>query len=149
MSRRALVALAVVPAAVLVVGAAGCGSSDSGSSGGSAAAASSSAAVCSAAGDLRTSVSALQQVDLVKQGTQAVQQAFDQVKKDISDLADAARTQLKPQVAKVQADRDAVQAAVDAAKAGPDVQTLGAVRTTVRTLGQNVQSLLTAVGSAC
>jgi ABC-type glycerol-3-phosphate transport system substrate-binding protein len=145
MSRRVLVAVA----AVLVVGVAGCGSSGTGSSGGSAAAAQSSAAVCSAAVDLRTSMTALQQVDLVKQGTQAVQQAFGQVKTDIGSLADAARSQLKPQVAKVQADRDAVQAGVDAAKAAPNAQTLGALRTAVQTLGQDVQSLISSVGSTC
>jgi len=163
MSRRVLVALAAVPAAVLVVGAGGCGSSDTGSSaaassggasagsasGGSTAAASSGQALCDTAGDLRTSVTALQQVDVVQQGTDAVQQAFGQVSTDISTLADAARAQFKPQVVQVQADRDAVQAALAAAKAAPNVQTLGALRVAVQQLGRDVQTLLSAVGSTC
>jgi hypothetical protein len=150
MSRRVLIAVA----AALAVGAGGCTSSGtdtgtSSSAAGSSAAASSSAALCKAASDLRASLTALQQVDIVQQGTDAVQPAFDRVKKDISALADVARAQYKPQVVQVQADRDAVQVAVDAAKAAPNAQTLGALRAAVKKLVQDTQTLLTAVGSTC
>jgi hypothetical protein len=156
MSRRILIAVA----AALTVGVGGCASSGSGSSaassgGGSSsttassAAASSGAALCDTAGDLRTSVTALQQVDVVKQGTTAVQQAFDQVKTDLSSLADAAGAQVKAKVAPVQADAAAVQVAVDAAKAAPNGQTLGALAAAVRKLVQDAQTLLTSVGSSC
>ena len=150
MSRRFLIALA----AALTVGAGGCASSGSGSSAASSttassAAASSGAAVCQPADDLRTSVTALQQVDVVKQGTVAVQQAFDQVKTDLTDVADAAGAQLTTKVAPVQADAAAVQVAVDAAKAAPNAQTLGALGAAVRKLVQDAQTLLTSVGSSC
>ena len=155
MRRTVLVALA----AVLAVGAPACASSDSSSNSDAAsstratsAAASgptASAPVCRAADDVRASLSDLQGIDVVQQGTAAVQQAFTQVKSDLAALSDAARGQHAEQVQQVKTDTDAVQAALDQATANPNAQTVGAVATAGRTLAQDTQALLAAVGSSC
>lgn len=108
-----------------------------------------SAALCRAADDLRTSLTALQQVDVVQQGTDALTQAFAQVKTDLTALTDAARSQYAQQIQQVKTDSAALQAAVDQAKATPSTQTVGAVATAARTLVQDAQALLATVSASC
>jgi hypothetical protein len=157
MSRRVLLAVA----AALALGTAACASSGtepaassspvSSAPGSPTASAdmSSSAAECHAADDLRASITALGQVDIVKQGTNAVQQSFAQVESALAALAAAAKGQHGPQLQQVQADATAVQAALDQAKAGPSASTLGALATAVHTLIQDARTLLAAVGATC
>jgi hypothetical protein len=107
------------------------------------------AALCSSADHLRGSLAALQQVDVVHQGTDALAQAFTPVKNDVAALADAAGSKYSQQITTVQNDSTAVQAAIDQAKASPTAHTVGAVAATARTLVQDGQALLAAVGSSC
>jgi hypothetical protein len=105
--------------------------------------------LCSSADQLRSSLAALQQVDVVKQGTDALAQAFTPVKNDVTALADAAAGAYNQQITTVQNDSTAVRAAVDKAKANPTAQTVGAVAAAARTLVQDGKALLTAVSSSC
>lgn len=154
MSRRILATLvAVLAAGVTACGTSGSSTSNAGSSAGSpsssAAASTASTDLCQAADDVRASLSALQEVDVVQQGTDALSQAYAQVKSDLSTLTGAAKTRYGPQVQQVKADADALQAAIDQAKADPSAQTTSAVGTAARTLAQDTQALLTAVSSSC
>lgn len=142
--------------AALALGATACATSGTDSNAASAAAsstsasaASASAAVCRAADDVRTSLAALQEVDVVQQGTDALEEAFGQLKSDLADLGDAARARYADEVQQVKTDTDAVGAALDQAKANPSAQTVGAAATAARTLVQDTQALLAAVSSSC
>jgi len=125
------------------------GSDSSASSGTSASGTSSSAAVCDSADDLRTSLAALGDVDVVSQGTDALQQAFATVRTDLSDLGDQARGQFSGEVTAAEAAADDVQEALDAALAAPSAQTLGAAATAVGGLVTDAGALVTAVTSTC
>jgi hypothetical protein len=107
------------------------------------------AALCSSAAHLRASLAALQQVDVVHQGTSALVQAITPVKNDVAALADAARNQYSQQITTLQNDSKAVQAAVEQAKASPTAHTVGAVATAARTLVKDGQAVLASVGSSC
>jgi hypothetical protein len=157
MSRRVLFALA----AAMALGAGGCATSSTeptatsspvsspASSPVSPTGTTSNAAVCQAADHLRSAIDALAQIDVIKQGTSAVQQAFGQVKSGIAELASAAKDQYGPQLRQVQTASDAVQSALDQAKSSLSAQTLGALATAVHTLVQDTRTLLTAVGASC
>jgi hypothetical protein len=97
---------AAVVAVVVGVGLASC---SSGSDSGTAAATSSRPAVCGSADELRTSLSALQDVKVVEDGTDALNEAWTTVRSDWAQLADDARGQYAEQVDGVQADADTVR----------------------------------------
>ena len=156
MSRRLLAA----PVVALVLGAGACATSGTQPAASSASAssapvssfpasASSTADVCRAADDLRASIDALTQIDVVKQGTDALQQALTQVQADLTDLAEHARAQFGPQVQQVQSDVDALRSALEQVKANPSAETTRAVMSALRTLGKDTRTLLTSVGSSC
>lgn len=108
-----------------------------------------SAALCTAAGDLRASLTALQQVDVVQQGIDALAQAAARVASDLTALAHTARNQFTEEIQQVTTDSAALRAAIDQAKASPSAQTLGAAATAARTLVQDGQSLLATVSAPC
>jgi gas vesicle protein len=54
--------------------------------------------LCSDVDALKSSTQDLKNVDVVQNGTSALQSALDQVKSDASKLADSAKTEFKPQV---------------------------------------------------
>ena len=137
---------AAVVAVVVGVGLASC---SSGSDSGTAAATSSRPAVCSSADDLRTSLSALQDVKVVEDGTDALNEAWTTVRSDWAQLADDARGQYAEQVDGVQADADTVQAAVDQARAAPSAQTLGSAASAVALFLQDAGALVDQVRSTC
>lgn len=105
--------------------------------------------VCTSADDLRTSLAALQDVDVVQEGTGALDEAWTTVRSDWAQLADDARAQHADQVDGVQADVDAVQSAVETAQATPSSETLGAVASAVGVLLQDAGALVDEVSSTC
>jgi hypothetical protein len=136
-------------AVVTVVVGVGLASCSSGSNSETAAATSSGPAVCASADDLRTSLSALQDVQVVQDGTDALDEAWTTVRSDWSQLADDARNQYAEQVDGVQADADTVQAAVDQARAAPSAQTLGNAASAVTVFLQDAGALVDEVRSTC
>jgi hypothetical protein len=136
-------------AVVTVVVGVGLTSCSSGSSSGTAAATSSGPDVCASADDLRTSLSALQDVKVVEDGTDALDEAWTTVRSDWAQLADDARGQYAEQVDGVQADADTVQAAVDQARAAPSAQTLGSAASAVALFLQDAGALVDQVRSTC
>jgi hypothetical protein len=137
---------AAVGTVFLLAGLSGC---SSGSDAETAAPTSSGAAVCASADDLRGSLADLGDVQVVQQGTDAMDQAWTTVQDDWAKFADDARAQHADQVDGVQADVDAVQAAVDTARADPNAGTLGTLASEVRTLLQDAGALVDEVGATC
>jgi ABC-type glycerol-3-phosphate transport system substrate-binding protein len=142
--RAAVVALAVG------TGLAACSSgSDSGTSAASSAATSSGADVCDSAGDLRTSLAALGDVQVVQEGTGGLEAAWATVQDDWAQFADAARARYSAQVDTVQAEADAVGQAVDAAQSTPSAGTLGTAATAVGAFVKSAGDLVDEAGSNC
>jgi hypothetical protein len=141
--RKSVVGLVAV---VLGAGLPGC-SSDPGTS--SSAAAPTTADVCASADDLRGSLTALGQVEVVREGADALAAAWTAVKADWAQLAEDASTEYADDVDGVQAAADAVQAALDDARSQPSAQTLGNAADTVRVFLQDAGALTDEVGSTC
>jgi hypothetical protein len=135
-----------VVAVVLGAGLPGC-SSDPGTS--SSAAAPSTADVCASADDLRASLTALGEVQIVQEGTDALAAMWTAVKDDWAQVAGDASSQYADDVDGVQAAADAVQAAIDDAQAQPSAQTLGNAAAAVRLFLQDAGALTDEVGSTC
>jgi hypothetical protein len=142
MSRAAAVGIVF-----FLAGLSGCSSSSD--DGGTAAATSSSAAVCASADDLRGSLAALGDVQVVQQGTDALDQAWTTVQDDWARFADDARAQHADEVDGVQADVGAVQAAVDTARADPNAGTLGTLASEVQTFLKDAGALVDEVRATC
>ena len=156
MRGKAVVAAAVgTAAAVCLAGCGGSGTSTAVSStAGSSSSASSSgatgsAAVCGAADDLQESLTAMQEVDVVNQGTDALRQSFSDVQTAFSEFTDVARAQYADAVQKVKDDAAAVRTAMDAAQSNPTAESAGAVATAARVLGQDAQALVAEAKSSC
>jgi hypothetical protein len=115
----------------------------------SAGASSSPPDVCASADALRSSLSALADVQVVQEGKDALDEAWTRVEDDWAQLADDAGDQYAEQVDGVQADADSVQAAVDAAGDDPSAQTLGAAAGAVGVFLQTAGSLVDEVSSTC
>jgi hypothetical protein len=137
---------AAVGTVILLAGLSGCSSSSDGET---AAATSSGAAVCASADDLRGSLAALGDVQVVQQGTDALDQAWTTVQDDWARFADDARAQHADEVDGVQADADAVQAAVDTARADPGAGTLGTLASEVQTFLKDAGALVDEVRATC
>ena len=135
-----------VVAVVLGAGLPGC-SSDAETR--SSAAAPSTADVCASADDLRGSLTALGQVEVVQDGADALAAAWTAVKADWAQLADDASTEYADDVDGVQAAADDVQAALDDARSQPSAQTLGNAADTVRVFLRDAGALTDEVGSTC
>jgi hypothetical protein len=137
---------AAVGTVILLAGLSGCSSSSDGET---AAATSSDAAVCASADDLRGSLAALGDVQVVQQGTDALDQAWTTVQDDWARFADDARAQHADEVDGVQADVGAVQAAVDTARADPNAGTLGTLASEVQTFLKDAGALVDEVRATC
>jgi hypothetical protein len=127
----------------------GCSSSSTPTDAAASSAVSSDRAVCQTADELRSSLAAVKDVDVVAQGTDGLKQAFAAVRSDLQQLRQDSAGQFSEQIDAVQADADAVQAAVDAAQSDPSAQTLGTVASSVGALVTGGTALVDAVGSTC
>jgi hypothetical protein len=141
--RRCVVGVVIVVAGV---GLCGC-SSDTGTE--PTAAASSSKALCADAEALRGSLAALGDVQVAKEGTDALQAAWTTVRDDWAQLADDARTRYADEVDHVQASADVVKPAVDTVMKNPSAQALGNVTSAVGVFVQDAGTLVDEVGSTC
>lgn len=146
---------------LVAVGIAGC-SSDSG--GGSSAAttsaatsstatsstaASSTGDLCASADAMRSSLTALGDVQVVQNGVDALSDAWTTAQGAWAQLADDAKAQYSDEVDSVQTDADAVQSALDAAQNDPNAQTLGDAATAVAAFLQDAGALTDEVESTC
>ena len=114
-----------------------------------AAATSSAADVCESADGLRASLTALGDVQVVQDGTDAVQEAWTTVQDDWAKLADAAGDEYADQVDRVEADAGAVQSAVETTQEESTAETLAAVAGAVGLFLQDANALVDEVSSTC
>jgi len=105
--------------------------------------------VCASADALRGSLSDLGDVQVVQEGTDAVQQAWTTVQDDWSELAEAAGDRFADQVDDVEAAAGAVQSSVETTQEEATAQTLGDVAAAVGAFVQDAGSLVDEVTSTC
>jgi hypothetical protein len=127
----------------------GASSSSATASGATASGATASAAVCQAADDLRSSLTALGDVQVVQQGTEAVRPAFTSVQSALAQLRIDAGGEYSDDVDRVQADADQVRTALDAAGQDASAQTLATVASSVGVLLADANALADQVQSTC
>ena len=113
------------------------------------AATSSTADVCGSADDLRASLTALGDVQVVQEGTDAVQQAWTTVQDDWAQLAEDAGDRYADQVDQVEAEAGAVQSAVETTQEESSAETVAAVAAAVGVFLQDAGELVDEVSSAC
>jgi len=137
-----------IAAQVILVGAltVACSSSGQSSSAGSS---SSASALCGSVDSLQRSINALQDVQVGKDGTDALKSALGTVRSDVQDVVADAKAQYSSQADAVRADAAAVQTAVDGAKRDPSSASITAIRTAVATLADDARTLAHDVSSSC
>ena len=105
--------------------------------------------VCAAADAFRGSLSALRDVQVVQEGTDALASAWTAVEDDWTQLAGDARAEYGDQVDGVQTAADDVRAALDDAQDQRSAQTLGNAATAVGVFLQDADALADEVDSTC
>jgi hypothetical protein len=123
---------------------AGCSSENPSSS-----AESTTPAVCSSTDALQAAMSDLRDVQVVEDGTAALEDAVTSVRSALQDVVDDATSQYGTQVEGLQASFDALQAAAGAALDMPSAATLNAVTASVTALETDVSSFADDVASTC
>jgi hypothetical protein len=91
----------------------------------------------------------LADVQVVEQGTDAVQQAWTTVQDDWGQLAEDAGDQYADQVDRVEADGGAVQSAIETTQEDPSGEALREVAAAVRVFLQDAGALVDEVKSTC
>jgi hypothetical protein len=105
--------------------------------------------VCATADAFRGSLSALRDVQVVQEGTDALASAWTAVEDDWTQLAGDARAEYGDQVDGVQSAADDVRAALDDAQDQRSAQTLGNAATAVGVFLQDADALAEEVDSTC
>jgi hypothetical protein len=113
------------------------------------AATSSAADVCESADDLRASLTALGDVQVVQEGTDAVQEAWTTVQDDWAQLAKVAGDEYADQVDRVEADGGALQSAIETTQEDPSAEALRQVAAAVQVFVQDAGALTDEVKSTC
>jgi hypothetical protein len=106
-------------------------------------------AVCSSTDELQASFAHLRDVQVTENGIAALQDSVAAVGSDLQQVVDDATSQYSGQVDQLQAGFDQLQAAAGTAQSAPSVDTLSAVRASIRTLGDEVRGFADDVASTC
>jgi hypothetical protein len=105
--------------------------------------------VCAAADAFRGSLTELRDVQVVQEGTDALDSAWTSVEDAWTGLAEDARAEYGDQVDGVQASADDVRTALDDAQDQRSAQTLGNAATAVGVFLQDADALADEVDSTC
>ena len=142
----ALAVAAVAVAGLLV----GCGSSSTSGSGTPAPTASGTPAVCTQANALASSVQQLADIDVIKQGTSALNTAVQNVQTQVQALSQSASEQFKPQVDALQSAINNLQTVLHNLGSSPNpAQAAGQIPSAVTQVTTDTQNLLSALSSTC
>jgi hypothetical protein len=106
-------------------------------------------AVCASTDALQASMSDLRDVQVVENGTAALDDAVAGVRSALQDVADDASSEYATQVDGLQASFDALQAAIGAAVAAPSAATLNAVTASVTALADEATAFADDIASTC
>jgi hypothetical protein len=99
--------------------------------------------LCAARDELRSSISDLSNVDVVRNGTSAITSALDKIKENLSAVRSAAGSDVQPQVEAFQRAVDQLQAAVSGSGAGR----IAAIVSGVREVASTGATLLRSLGN--
>ncbi len=127
----------LLPAAALVLSglAAGCGSS--------------TPAYCTAATNLKTSVSNLGNVNVAKNGLSSLQTALSSVQTNAKTLASEAKSAFAPQITALKTSLSGLDTAIQSAKGQPSLNAASAVVSSVMQVKDSASALQTAVSGKC
>jgi hypothetical protein len=135
--------------AALLVAGVGASTVGCSSAGTSSSAESTAPAVCSSTDVLQASMSDLRDVQVVENGTAALEDGVAAVQAALDDVVDDATSQYATQVDDLRASFDALQTAVGSALAAPSAGTLSAVTASVSSLDDEVTGFADDVASTC
>lgn len=136
--RAALVG--ALAALVAVVGVAGCGDDDDGGP---------EEAYCAAADALRADVSALTDLDVVAEGTNALEDRFDAIRSDLDDLRESGREVAADEIDALDAAVDDLQSAIDALGGELSVDNASVVLDAIGDVGPAAQAVYSRLSEAC
>jgi hypothetical protein len=105
--------------------------------------------LCSSIEQLKSSLHALSQVDVVTQGTSALKQPLAAAEQDLTQVLKAARGQHAARVDQVQTDLTALQKALSAAEADLTPTTIQGVSSALKVMADDVGRLLEEVAAGC
>ena len=105
--------------------------------------------VCASADAVKDSVDHLRDANLSENGLAYLQSGLAQLRRDIQQFHDAARTQFAAEITAVKSAADVLATNVATAKATPDATTLAAVGTAVTALRDSYRHLADTVASTC
>ena len=131
--------------AIAVVTVTGCSSSSKSSSGTT----TTLRTVCTELSDLKASVAALTNPQVLTEGKNGIQAALDAVKADLDRVAAAAGANYKPQVDAVKSSVSDLQTAVDNLGNGNPPTNIQAVGTAIASVGATAATLITALQAGC
>ena len=105
--------------------------------------------VCSAGDDVQESVEALLEINVIEEGTNAVEAAFEEFEADIEALADEAAEEFDDEINAVRSAADGVSSAINDTEGDPLPDRAGAIREALTVLGESTTALLSAVDTEC
>lgn len=105
--------------------------------------------VCQARDNLKTSLAALTNPNLLAGGTNAIKAAVDQVQTDLTAVATAGKQDYQPQVASMQSALTDLQSAVTNIGNGSGIDNLAAIGTAIAATGTASGALFTQLKTAC
>ena len=150
MRSRSIVACVAIAVSAAVLTACGSSSTKSSSSStSSTSSASSKDATCTAADNVKQSMSALTDPSLLTGGKSGIESAVNTVKSDVTALESAAKGSYTTETSAVKSSLDQLETAVGKLGNGNVVQTLPEVKTAVTALGSSVSSLESALKTRC
>jgi hypothetical protein len=106
-------------------------------------------ALCSSTDALQASMTDLRDVQVVENGTAALEEAVASVRSDLENVVDDAKAEYSTQVDDLQAGFNAVQEATTVALNAPSGGTLSAVTSSIRALADDVNTFADDVASTC
>ncbi len=105
--------------------------------------------MCTAADNLKQSMSALADPSLLTGGKSGIESAVNKVKSDVTALESAAKGSYTTETSAVKSSLDQLETAVGKLGNGNVVQTLPEVKTAITSLGSSVSSLESALKTKC
>ena len=105
--------------------------------------------MCAAGDDVRESVQTILDMNVIEEGTNALEEAFDEFQADVEALADEAAEEFDDEIAAVRTAADGVSSAIADTEGDPLPDRADAIGEAVGALGDATTALLSAVDTVC
>jgi hypothetical protein len=105
--------------------------------------------VCAAGDDVRESVQTILDMNVIEEGTNALEEAFDEFQADVEALGDEAAEEFDDEIAAVRTAADSVSSAITETEGDPLPDRADVIGEAVTALGDATTALLSAVDTVC